>query len=105
VCSARCSAGICTRGVPLSFMPLLGVKRCHACDPMAWPRGVGRLSYQLTLYLPSKHERHVPNSFADGSSTDFTVAYPVVVAGFTGGWWDAAQIYRKWVLCGDRIFN
>eukprot|EP00750_Incisomonas_marina_P005018 INCI13567.1.p1 GENE.INCI13567.1~~INCI13567.1.p1 ORF type:complete len:906 (-),score=144.86 INCI13567.1:122-2659(-) len=28
----------------------------------------------------------------------YTVAYPVVVAPLRGSWWDAAQMYRQWVL-------
>jgi hypothetical protein len=31
-CGARWSAGIRTRGVPFSFMPLLRLKHCHPCD-------------------------------------------------------------------------
>jgi hypothetical protein len=31
-CGARFPTEIYTRGVPLSFTPLLRLKRCHACD-------------------------------------------------------------------------
>eukprot|EP01043_Picozoa_sp_COSAG02_P035832 COSAG02_NODE_2591_length_8466_cov_26.224095_3_plen_394_part_00 len=32
------------------------------------------------------------------STHAFTAAWPVVVRLFKGGWWDASQIYRSWVL-------
>jgi hypothetical protein len=41
---------------------------------------------------------HVPDTFGDASTNDFTLPYPVVIASFRGGWWDAAQIYRDWTL-------
>jgi hypothetical protein len=37
-----------TRGVPLSFMPLLRLKRCHACDRWHSSR-VSTASYRLAL--------------------------------------------------------
>jgi hypothetical protein len=41
---------------------------------------------------------HVPDSFDDSSRASFMLPYEVVVQAFRGGWWDAAQIYRDWVL-------
>eukprot|EP00040_Diaphanoeca_grandis_P003167 m.24011 g.24011 ORF g.24011 m.24011 type:complete len:798 (+) comp14446_c0_seq2:56-2449(+) len=41
---------------------------------------------------------HFPDSFNDASVSSFTIPYDVVVASFVGGWWDAAQLYREWVL-------
>lgn len=41
---------------------------------------------------------HVPDTFDDGSTNDFTVPYEVVLAAFAGGWWEAAQLYRDWAV-------
>ena len=43
---------------------------------------------------------HLPTSFNDASTAAFEIPYPVVVAAFKGGWWDAAQMYRTWALQG-----
>lgn len=53
---------------------------------------------QGRLALAGLRAVHVPDSFADASTTDFTLPYPVIVAAFNGSWWDAAQIYRRWAL-------
>jgi hypothetical protein len=45
---------------------------------------------------------HVPDSFDDSSTANFTIPYEVVVASFRGGWWDAAQLYRNWALLNAR---
>jgi hypothetical protein len=41
---------------------------------------------------------HVPDSFNDDSTSSFSIPYEVVLAVVHGGWWDAAQMYRKWAL-------
>ena len=41
---------------------------------------------------------HVPDSFDDSSTDSFSLPYEVVLQAFRGGWWEAAQIYRDWVL-------
>ena len=39
---------------------------------------------------------HLAHDFS--APVTFVLSYPVVVAAFHGGWWDAAQIYRGWAL-------
>jgi len=39
-----------------------------------------------------------PPNAGVASVDSYTVAYPVVVTAVQGTWWDAAQVYRNWVL-------
>ena len=59
------------------------------------PVGPQRVSDGLSGNLRAVH---VPESFDDSSTDSFTLPYEVVLQAFRGGWWEAAQIYREWVL-------
>lgn len=41
---------------------------------------------------------HLPDDLSDNHSTSWELPFDVVLAGFSGNWWDAAQIYREWAL-------
>lgn len=41
---------------------------------------------------------HVPPTFTDRSTANWTLPYPVVVAAFQGDWWDASQLFRRWAV-------
>jgi hypothetical protein len=41
---------------------------------------------------------HLPQNLLDNSSSVWIMDYAVVLAGFEGDWYDAAQVYRAWAL-------
>jgi hypothetical protein len=87
--NADCAPPAATGGQPTAIY-------CGAHDPRAESKSMG---LQLSARRGAAFQfAATPPGAGQAGASPYTVAYPVVVKPVKGGWWDAAQVYRAWVL-------